>query len=145
MTKEICNTDDIIDSRDVIERFEELEGEVETLREEFDSLPENDNGVDFDNWVRNQTFFSSEDYDEYLALKALIEDCDTVSDWQHGAILINEEYFTEYAQELARDIGAVSGDESWPCTHIDWEAAAGELKCDYTTTEFAGTTYYVRY
>lgn len=36
----ISNTDDVIDSRDVIERIEELQGEREVLQDEFDAAVE---------------------------------------------------------------------------------------------------------
>jgi hypothetical protein len=58
--------------------------------------------------------------------------------------LIREDYFTEYAQELAEDIGAVPREIGWPLYHIDWEAAADALKRDYMTVEFLGQTYYVQ-
>ena len=52
--------------------------------------------------------------------------------------------FEEYAQELAKDIGAISGDSQWPLYCIDWEFAARELSSDYTTVTFDGTDYYIR-
>src|SRR4051812_28779587 len=67
-----------------------------------------------------------------------------ISDWQYGEALIRDDYFIEYAQELADDIGAIDANASWPLTYIDWEAAAGALKQDYTEVEYRGTTYYVR-
>lgn len=48
------------------------------------------------------------------------------------------------AQELADDIGAIDSNAKWPLNHIDWEAAAEELKMDYTEVNFNGTTYYIR-
>ena len=63
---------------------------------------------------------------------------------QNGAIFIDEDYFEDYARELAYDIGAIDSDSAWPCTHIDWEAAADELRMDYTEVEYEGSTYLVR-
>lgn len=115
-TTEISNTQDIIDSRDVIERIKALEGtEDETEKAEL------------------------------KALEALQEEAEGYSDdWKYGATLIRDSYFTEYAQELAEDIGAIDRNAKWPLQHIDWEAAADELKQDYTSVEFDGTTYWVR-
>jgi hypothetical protein len=48
-------------------RLEELRGTRDALREEFDANPAN-NGVDFDNWVRNQVGFSTEEADELREL-----------------------------------------------------------------------------
>lgn len=58
--------------------------------------------------------------------------------------LIDKDYFVTYAEELADDIGAVDRDASWPLTHIDWDAAADDLKQDYSEAEFDGHTYYTR-
>jgi len=52
--------------------------------------------------------------------------------------------FTEYAQELAEEIGAIGRDAQWPVYCIDWEWAARELKMDYTSARVNGTTYYFR-
>jgi RecJ-like exonuclease len=52
--------------------------------------------------------------------------------------------FEEYAQQTAEDIGAISSDAQWPCNRIDWEAAANDLKQDYMSFNFEGTTYWVR-
>jgi antirestriction protein len=57
---------------------------------------------------------------------------------------IPEDEFEEYAQELAEEIGALPKDAKWPANHIDWHAAANELRVDYRTVEFDGVTYLVR-
>ena len=79
-------------------------------------------------------------------LVKLHDDCkDYVEDWEYGAQLIRESYFTTYAKELAEDIGAIaSSDDRWPVRHIDWPAAAQELRTDYEEVEFHGVTYLVR-
>lgn len=65
--------------------------------------------------------------------------------------MIREDYFTEYAQELADEIcpfpsssSEYAALNSWPYRHIDWEAAARELKYDYTTVSFDGDDYLIR-
>ena len=114
---EISNTDDVIDSRDVIEKIEELEGE-ETLEQE--------------------------EKGELKALKALAEEVEGYApDWTYGVTLINEGYFTEYAKELCEDIGAVPKDMP-SYIAIDWDQTAENLKVNYTEVEFNGQTYLVR-
>src|SRR5690349_10800114 len=61
-----------------------------------------------------------------------------IVDWEYGATLIRDDYFTEYAQELAEDIGAVDPNASWPLSYIDWGAAANALKQDYMDVSFLG-------
>lgn len=41
-------------------------------------------------------------------------------------------------------MGALKGATEWPLRHIDWDAAAEELKQDYTSVEFDGVTYWIR-
>lgn len=64
-------------------------------------------------------------------------------DW-YPSTLINDDYFEDYARQLAEDIGAIPDDTQWPCTCIDWEKAARELQVDYTSTEIDGGTYWYR-
>lgn len=130
-------TDDVFDSRDVIERIEELIVEWEQNA-----------GDTFAGYVLTGDDYAaglSDDAAEGLA--ALIEfrdQAESVSDWQYGETFISDDYFTEYTRELAEDIGAIDREASWPLNRIDWKAAADDLKMDYTSFEFMGTTYWAR-
>jgi hypothetical protein len=120
---EINNCEDIIDSRDVIKRIDELQN----MRDDEDE--------DYDDDAR----------EELEALEALAEEASGyAADWQHGETLIRDSYFAEYAEQLADDIGATNKDAPWPQNHIDWNAAAEELKQDYTCVEFDGVDYWIR-
>lgn len=123
------NTDDVIDSRDVIARIEELEDERDALE-----------------GVKETVLWDRENADELTALKALAEQGEQyAADWLHGETLIRESYFETYAEELAADVCAYDSREArWPLTHIDWEAAAEELKQDYTEIDFDGVPYLIR-
>jgi len=124
---DITNMDDLIDSRDVIARIEEIEAEIEDL------VAEGKKPSDCD------------DIDELTALKSLAEDAEGyATDWSCGETLIRDSYFKEYAQELAEDIGAVDSNTTWPNSCIDWDQAARELRMDYTGVDFGGVTYWVR-
>ncbi len=124
MTREISNYDDVIDSRDVIARIEELEA--------LQADPEGD-GLDDD------------EAHELEALRALAEEASGYAeDWTYGETLIRDSYFVTYAQELAEDIGAIDRDAKWPNTCIDWDQAARELQVDYTSVSFDGVDYWVR-
>lgn len=116
---QITNTQDYIDSRDVIERIDELTADAAYLDEA--------------------------ERDELRALKELArEGEDYAPDWEYGATLIRDSYFKEYAQELAEDCGMVEQGQSWPNYCIDWERAARDLQMDYSAVEFDGVTYWVR-
>lgn len=116
----ISNTQDIIDSRDVIERIAELEAE----------------GAEQD----------TDEGDEYEMLKELDDDGrnDFGEEWKYGVILIHEDYFVEYAKQLAEDVGAIDREAAWPACHIDWDAAADSLKMDYSEVSVGGEWYWGR-
>ncbi len=88
--------------------------------------------------------FCEDDYEELGHLQALAEEGSGSPDWEYGETLINADYFVDYAQELAEDIGAVNRNLKWPLNHVDWDAAAEELKQDYSEISFDGTTYLIR-
>jgi hypothetical protein len=145
---EICNTDDVIDSRDVIARIEELEGERDSFEIDAEMEPdtisiimESDTDASRVEWaIQNE-----DDAKELKALTELAEEAeDYASDWRYGETLIRDSYFEDYARDLAEDIGAIKEDASWPNNFIDWEAAREALKQDYTSVEFDGVTYWVR-
>lgn len=127
MSREVSNSDDIIDSRDVIARIEELEAERDACDADA-----------YEEWQE------SAEADELAALCNLRDEAEGCDDWAHGASLIRDSYFEEYAEQLADDIGAIDQRASWPLTCIDWEKAARELQMDYTSVEFDGVTYWMR-
>lgn len=120
------NSDDVIDSRDVIHAIEDL-----TAMRTDD--PEN---------------FDEDDAETLASLEALAADAaDYASDWHYGESLIRDSYFETYAQELADDI--VGGEirdlmTQWPMRCIDWKQAARELQQDYTAITWEGVTYWTR-
>lgn len=110
----ISEYDDVLDSRDVEERIEELREEGVPSRE-LDSLKQ---------------------------LKRLVVRHCTDS-WEHGVQIVRKSYIETYAREYAEDTGGVPDEVCWPYTHIDWEAAAVELFTDWAGIEWEGVDYYV--
>ena len=116
-TYPISNTDDMIDSRNVIDRIEALQASTDLDEDETEEL---------------------------AALQALAAEC-SHPDWKDGVALISEGYFVTYAHDLAEDIGGeIFRGNGWPVCHIDWDAAADSLRQDYTRVDFAGQTYWMR-
>ena len=114
----INNLEDVIDSRDVLDRIAELQNTDDPLED---------------------------DREELESLIMLRDDlADTGLSLEDGITLIRETYFTEYAQELAEDIGAISSAPQWPLDHIDWDAATGEIMGDYVVVDFQGVDYFCR-
>ncbi len=135
------NTDDLIDSRDIIDRIAELRDE----RDSCMMLREDDSGnvteePDPQGWADQYP----EDAAELAALEKLAGEAeDYADDWRHGVTLIRDDYFTEYARELLEDCGTIPRDiEEWVI--IDWDATARNVRMDYTGVEFDGVTYWVR-
>lgn len=120
------NSDNIVDVRDVIARYEELSAEFS--RGEASRLG-----------TKNISSLA----------KLLNELCGAGGDEQwrgdwYPVTLIRDDYFEQYARDLADDIGAINRDATWPNTHIDWEAAARDLQQDYSSVEWDGVTYWYR-
>jgi len=83
-----------------------------------------------------------ERYDALVALDDQLRGLTKYAANEPTAVPIDE--FEEYAEELAGDLGCIPADAKWPCNHIDWKAAAEELRVDYREITFDGTTYLVR-
>lgn len=116
-------TDDVLDSRDVIERIEELRDEIGENAAPDDFVLERE---------------------ELATLEAFAAEGEGFADWNCGETFIADHYFQTYAQELAEEIGVVNTDGRWPLCCIDWEQAADDLRQDYTPIELNGTTYWGR-
>lgn len=163
---EISNTDNVLDSRDIIDRIEYLESERESLTDEVDKAQEALDDLDSDDFVEVSAFEAAEDEarrelataqanvkdwdesdegQELAKLKAFAEEAESSSsDWTYGATLIHEDYFEDYARDLAAEGDYDMKNEQWPYTCIDWAKAAEELQQDYTSVDFDGETYWVR-
>jgi hypothetical protein len=141
MSTEISNTDDVIDSRDVIARIAEIEGEAQGRY--MEAHPEGVSWGELED-LDPITVLDVEDANELAVLKALADEADGAGDWEYGVTLIRDSYFVDYARELAEDIGAINSDAGWPLYCIDWEWAARELRMDYFSVDFDGIDYWVR-
>lgn len=147
----VTNSAEIIDSRDVISRFEELESERDNLLSDIDDIEsghyEGDDGDLPELLPRLQREYQEweEEYgDEFKILEQLNkEGLEATADWHHGATMIRHTYFPEYCEESEKDMGTIPKD--FPSyIVIDWEATAENLADDYTEIRFEGVSYYVR-
>lgn len=162
MTNPINTTEEVIDSRDVIARIEELEAEREALSDaveecqaayDFHNSEDTKKGPEWDELTeaidRLAEWDESDESDELRNLQELAKECEGVPDWIYGAQLIREDYFTTYIENLIDECYEMpkqinSGDWPWRHMTIDYEAAADEAKVDYTDVTFDGETYFVR-
>ncbi len=143
-----------IDTRDLQERLDELESLRDAVTEAQDELTEagipagtmrSEIPADFLPLIEAldaaKDEFGEDEQEELAELENLASE---ISEFRHGEQMIPVRDFEEYAQELAEEIGAIPRDTAWPCTCIDWEQAARELKMDYTEVTYQGEDYYVR-
>ena len=115
----ITNTQDIIDSRDIIERIEEVESGL--------------------------VMGCGGDVAELKTLKNIVDQASGCGDFVHGESLICESYFTEYCKQLCEDIEAIPADLPWYiASNIDWDGVAEDIKQDYTEIDFDGINYFMR-
>lgn len=142
MTNAIDNSQDVIDSRDIISRIEELEAEQQELMGDWDQLSELTAPQEFLEWEK-------ENGEELDMLRKIAAQGEGYGDWAYGESLIRESYFTDYIEELINDCyempKAINSGE-WPYRHMkmDYEAAAEEAKSDYMEIDFDGETYFMR-
>lgn len=145
--------DDVFDSRTVDERIEDLRTslDLDTIEDIDEEIADLDSEADAEAVkeleAQKAAILAEQDEDdvkELAQLEAFKSSCEGYCDWRHGTTFIAESYFETYAEELAEDIGAIQSDAAWPNNHIDWKAAAAELRIDYTEEDLDGTTYLFR-
>ena len=170
--KTISNTDNVIDSRDIIERIDELTGDFHALVDDIEAAEtDEERKTAFDElatWLIGHTeivpdlealggitfddvsdWAESDDAHELKALLALADEADCSPDWSYGETLIHEDYFTDYIEEQINDCYELPKEfnsNDWPWRHmtIDYAAAADEAKQDYMEVNFDGATYYIK-
>jgi hypothetical protein len=157
-TKEITNSENVIDVRDIIARVEELESDAECQcghsRDYHQTVREDEQGsedCEHDGCGCSSFYFADEDErDEFKRLTVLLDelrgnggDHDWRGDW-YPVILVRDSYFEDFAREEAESLDLIKSDARWPYTCIDWKKAARELQMDYSTSDFDGVDYYYR-
>jgi len=141
------SNDSTIDSRDVTVAADEYRNDIEFKEEEISDAQEEleaedavDEQVEISERLEQLQQELSELQEEAEDIFAFEQDCESYA--SGGSTLINESYFAEYVEELARECGDIS-ENSWLYSYIDWDRAAEDCKMDYTTITFEGTDFYV--
>lgn len=138
----------IIDTRDLIEKRDELKEEIlNDWNEKFE-----DNQIDdFDEIPLNSEDEAEKDFINYW--RAEIEEIEEIdnledeigSEFDFGVFLIDEDDFEEYCEDLVSDIGDLPRDiPSYLYNNIDWSGVADDIKQDYSEVEYQGITYLYR-
>jgi hypothetical protein len=155
MTKDYSFTDDTLDVRDLIERYEDLEAERDSFFDDRD-FPDSERGNKenpiWEEWEKSDEAAELNRLQDILEeLKGNGGDEQWGGDW-YPITLINSDYFTDYTKELVEDCGYInrpkgkSRDEDalpwW--IEIDWEKTADNCKVDYTSIDIEEETFYYR-
>jgi hypothetical protein len=145
-------SNDVIDLRDLIERFEEIEADLLACFNEQQEIEGDDTCTDdpedsaFLEWAKVTAHDDAEEFNQLLAILDELKGCggdeQFRGDW-YPITLISESYFTDYCMELVQDIGDLPRDIP-SYLAIDWEATADNLKVDYSEIEIDSNTYYFR-
>lgn len=152
------NCDDVIDSRDVEDSLDVLRDEIHDSIEEAGLDPDDfplDDARDYRQGIPielarliKEGAIDEETWDTFMTLLELQAEGEGAPEWPYGEALIRDSYFQTYAMDLAEDLGLINtmnrGVSTWPFNHIDWRAAAEELKVDYMDLDFDGITYWIR-
>ena len=101
----------IIDTRDLQKRLEELESELEDLQDAVndaeEALEECEEGEHHEPFMAlNEATAELEDWQDenQEELEELRQLADEIPEWRHGETLINDDYFVEYAAPILRTI-----------------------------------------
>ena len=143
MTNTISNTDDTIDSRDVIARIEELTSERDDLTETIADCDDTAAiGLAEEAKQALSDWLASEDGLELATLEKLAEEASGyAADWQYGDRLIRDSYFNEEMDKMVEDCYDFGKDlPFWAKITLNYKA----LQQDYTSVEFNGVTYWIR-
>lgn len=141
-TEEITNTEDVLDSRDIIARIEELADEL-GIEDSSDTDVLTSLALALSNGENPLEGKDTEDIQEFVDLCAFRDELQGYGDFHHGETLIRESYFTEYCKDLLWQIGALPKDIP-DYLEIDWDKTADNIRVDYTEAEFDGVTYLMR-
>lgn len=161
MASEITFTEDILDSRDIQARFDELDEEKDDLQDAITELDEELAGMDEDDedYKSNKETLEEELIDaekeleewiadneeEYELLKEVVDRFGGYGDWDYGETLIHESYWTEYVKQLLEDTGDIPENLPWYIAdNIHWDGVAYDIATDYMSETINGYTYYMR-
>ena len=155
MTHTLDLTADIIDVRDIIERYETLEADLlacynEQSRdqdgEDYEELTDSEE-MAFRMWLRETVHEDAEEFNQLLdileELKGNGGDEQWRGDWYPVTLIRDGSAFEEYMDELLEDCGDIPKWDKLP-SYVRITIDYDQLKWDYTTIEIDGDDYLYR-
>ena len=125
-----------LDSRDLIEKREELQNQI------LDSFNETFPQYETDDF--ESILFEEDEIVEITDIEKLEEEVSS-SEWDFGITFISEDEFEDYCKQLVEDCGYLSKElPFFISSNIDWAGVADDLRVDYLEVEYQGVTYLFR-
>lgn len=137
---------DNIDTRDLLERLEELQAMRDLISSLADDLKDAETDEEKET-IEGKLDSAKDDFDkaeqeELSQLEELQNDIGETT-FRDGCQLIHPDNFTDAMRELCEEIGSVPRD--FPSyIAIDWDATAKNLEVDYSVATFQGEDYFYR-
>lgn len=142
------NKMNIQDTRDLLEKREELKQQIlDSFLETFEHYAEQTDTFEDIRFEEEEIQSWKEDWSNELEQ---IEEIDNVEsevgrEFDYGCTLIDEDDFEEYCEDLVKDIGDLPKNlPSYIENNIDWSGVADDIRMDYSTVDYQGTTYLYR-
>lgn len=146
----------VFDTRDLIEYLETISTELVDI---WNDMADEDHQADDINDILGTSGYEfADDVEDLFAnFEEVNEDeikeyeningfCDKLSnspDYTYGEGVIHEDYFTDYCKDMLKECGYIPKDfPSW--IELDFEATAENMKADYISADYDGSTYYIR-
>lgn len=132
----------ILDSRDLAERLEELRSLKSKLENAKSDVAEAETEEEQENAQQElqdaEMDFGESEINELEELETLESE---LPEWKDGATLIHENYWNEYVEDLVSDDlpRNIPG-----YIVIDWTATANNVRAGYSEVTYLGETYLVR-
>jgi len=118
MSRNVDNTQETLDSRDIQERIDELQEIDQAKIEEYET----------------------EELNHLLKIKESVGDDES---WGFGITFIRDSYFEEDSEEFAYGCGDVDRN-GMIASYVNWEEFADSRKMDFESIEFDGIEYWYR-
>ena len=158
---EITNSEDILDSCNIQERYDYL---TERIQDAFSDAGRD--SVDFESCVENWKegnrldsilsrlvhleMLDESELEEWKTIKTVfIDQFSTNSEWGYGMVFLRDSYMDEdWAENQCKDLGyfgTVKNElPSFIYNNINWQGILEDLQQDYTTVDFDGVDYWYR-
>ncbi len=140
---EIDYSSDVLDSRDLDNRLDNLTSIKDTRLDWMDAKREAMSDVEIDELENNEPEDFTDEMEKELA--ELEEAKSEISEWRDGNTLVNMNYWTQYCKELVMDVGDMPKElPSYIGNNINWDGVAEDLSADYSTIDIMGSMFYYR-